>query len=276
MALTREMDSPLISEDDALRRAALLQLAHMPSLEGAKAIVEALVFFLKERPKVAEEFEHVLYTPPLAALAEAPVLQLLDEENEAVREEAAFILYKMRVRTSSRARLGQALAADQSPWVRAYAAKALAMLPGSKVAAELGEAIDNEAMPGIIGRMGEAIALCGDASLAEVLRDQAEQLRERQAPADAAQPDLWVRTAGQVALFLDALAAKLSGELPEGAKLEELPGAFAFTHPDFGKIAVAGGLEQGGYAARVHTASGAEHLDFDSPDARKAVDALQE
>jgi hypothetical protein len=274
MPLTRELDSPLISEDDALRRAALLQLVTMPSLEGAKAIVEALVFFLKERPQVAGEFEHVLYNPPLAPLAEAPMLELLDEEDDAVREEAAFILYKMKIRASSRARLVEALSEDQSPWVRAYAAKALGMLSGGNASALLAEAIDNEAMPEIVARMGEALAMCGDPTVAEVLRDQAQQLRERKAPVDAPQPDLWIRTAGQVALLFDALAAKVADEAPDGASLLKLGEAWVFEHPALGKITLAGGLEQGGFAARVHTPTGVEALELDSPEARRALDSV--
>jgi len=46
----------------------------------------------------------------------------------------------------------------------------------------LTEAMDNEATLEAIARLGEALALTGDARLAPVLREQAEQLRERQAP----------------------------------------------------------------------------------------------
>jgi hypothetical protein len=271
MSLTRKMDSPLLSEDEALRRASLMQLIHAPTTEGAKALIQALLHFLRERPAVAAEFEHVLYTPPLGPLAEGPLLQLLDEEDEAVREEGAFILYKLKLRASSRARMAQALTGDESPWVRAYAAKALAMLPGSGAAPLIAEAIDNEATLEAIGRMGEALALAGDPASATVLRDQAEQLRERSAPASASQPEQWAKAAGHIALLLEALAAKLEGEAPEG-KLEDWGAAFRFTHPEHGAVLVGGGVAHGGYTARVGERR--EVLDFDSETAHRAFDGL--
>ena len=244
----------------------------MPTQEAAKAVINALLHFLKERPEVASEFEHVLYTPPLGPLAEEPLLHLLDEEDDAVREEAAYILFKLKIRTSSRARISKALTDDDSAWVRAYAAKSLAMLQGAEASAQLASAIDDEATLEAIARMGEAIALTGDASQADVLRDQAEQLRERSAPKDANQPAIWVKSASEIALFLDALAAHLEGQAPEGATLEPRGGhAWRYAHPDFGEIEVGGGASHFGYAARVKRGETTSALELDSPEALKLL-----
>ncbi|MBS2027777.1 MAG: HEAT repeat domain-containing protein [Deltaproteobacteria bacterium] len=272
MPLTREMDSPLLSEDEALRKASLLAITNVPTPEAAKAVINALLHFLKERPEVAPEFEHVLYTPPLGPLAEEPLLQLLDEDDDAVREEAAYILFRLKIRSSSRARMLKALTDDDSHWVRAYAAKALAMLQGSGAGAQLATAIDDEATLEAIARMGEALALTGDASHAAVLRDQAEQLRERSAPPDAVQPDLWVKSAGEIALLFDALAAHLEGQAPAGATLEARgDNAWRYSHPDLGTIEVGGGPSFFGYAARVTRGEGVEVLELDSHDAMKLL-----
>lgn len=263
MPLTRNLESPLISEDEVLRRAALLQLVNMPSLEGVKQLVQAMVFFLREKPEVAEEFVRHLARPPLAALAEEPVLHLLDDEDLEVREQAARVLYQMRIRTSSKARVLQALGEDESPYVRAYAAKALALLPQSGVRAQLEEAIDEEAELQSIARFGEALALVGEPTSAAVLRDQAEQLRERQPPAGEPEPQAWTQTAGDVALFLDALAARLEGS----AEASTRPDAWRYAHPEHGSIRVAGGPARLGYAAELRRDGAVRPFYTDSRDA---------
>jgi len=267
MALTRELQSPLLSEDDVLRRAALLQLITRPSIEAAKNLIDALVYFLRKDPKVAETFEQALCTPGLAPLSEAPLLELLDDEREVIREEAAFLLFKLKIRQSSRERMAQALADDQSAWVRAYSAKALAVLCGPSVSPVLAEAIDNEATLEAIARMGEALALTGDPAAAAVLRDQAEQLREREPPADAEAPEQWARTAGQIALLFDALAAKLEGGADsDEADFEDDGTTFTYDHEQHGEVQVAGDRMFGGYVAQFD-GDPAQRLCFDSPGA---------
>lgn len=263
MSLKRDTESPLLSDEEVLRRAALLQLVHRPSLEGAKAIIHALLHFLQGRPELAAELEDVLHTPPLGRLAEAPVLALLDHANPEVRAIAARILFKLGVATSSRARLVTALQADTNPWTRVYAAKALARLPSGGAGPLLAEAIDNEAKPEFVARLGDALALVGDASFAPVLRDQAEQLRTRGQPeADLLPPALYREQAQGYALYLEALAGLLEGNL---TALE--PGIWRKD----ADVLLAGGAQAGGHAARVKVESSQMLLEHD---ARAALLAL--
>ena len=257
MSVKRDSESPLLSDEEVLRRAALLQLVHRPSLEGAKAIIHALIHFLQDRPELAREFEDVLYTPPLGRLAEEPVLALLDHDNDEVRAIAARILFRLGVSTRSREKLSAALKSDVNPWTRVYAAKALALLPSGNAGAMLVEAIDNEALPEFVARIGDALALLGHSDHAEVLRDQATQLRERSQPtSNLLPPALWTEQAEGYALYLEALAGLLEGTL---TVLE--PGLWRHGT----QVLLGGGPKAGGHAARVKVASSQMLLEHDAP-----------
>jgi hypothetical protein len=263
MSLKRDSESPLLSDEDVLRRAALLQLVHRPSLEGAKAIIHALIHFLQDRPELSREFEDVLYTPPLGRLAEEPVLALLDHDSDEVRAIAARILFKLGVSTRSREKLAAALEGDSNPWTRVYAAKALALLPSGNAGPLLVEAIDNEALPEFVARIGDALALLGNAAHAEVLRDQATQLRDRVQPAsNLLPPALWAEQAEGYALYLEALGGLLEGTL---TVLE--PGIWRHGTT----VLLAGGPNVGGHAARVKVSSSQMLLEHDADEALRSL-----
>ncbi len=270
MPVTRFAEDPLLSEDETLRRAALFHLGQSPTSESVKAILRALLHFMQESATLAEPFVTALTTSPMARAAEEPILELLDHAEESVREQAAFMLYRIRIRESSRKRMLQVLKDDQSHWARAYAAKALAMLGGNEVGGVLVEAIDNEATPEAVSRLAEAIALLGRPGFGEALVEQAEQLRERGAHAGA-DADRGAELQA-CALFVEALAVRL-GAAVEGGALEGVPEQVQiYRAAERGTVELTGGIEQLGFAARVRLSSGREVvLPQDSPNALRLL-----
>jgi hypothetical protein len=266
MPVTRFAEDPLLSEDETLRRAALLALGRAPTPDSARAILRALLHFMQDTPALAEPFVTALITPPMARIAEDPILELMDHAEEAVREQAAFMLYRIRLRETSRARLVRALKEDRSGWVRAYASKALALLGGADIGTLVAEAIDNEATPEAVSRMAEALALLGRQEHAHVLADQAEQLWERSESDPATAESLQA-----CALFVEALATRLDASVELGTLEGVSTGAQTYT-TDSGTLRLLGGADHLGFAAKVKLGSGREVvLPQDSSEALKAL-----
>src|SRR3984885_9087883 len=88
--VTRFAEDPLLSEDETLRRAALLALGRAPTPDSARAILRALLPLMQDTPALAAPFVTALVTPPMARIAEDPILELMDHAEEAVREQASF------------------------------------------------------------------------------------------------------------------------------------------------------------------------------------------